>query len=158
MSTASESGTPSSTADHILLLVEDNPDDEMLCIRALQRGKVQGRTVVARDGIEAIDYLFGTGPYAGGAPPPLPDWVLLDLNMPRMNGFEVLRALRGHERTRLLPVIILTTSVDEADVSRGYACGANSYVRKVVDFREFSEAVELLGTYWTRVNVTVRRE
>ncbi len=139
--------------ERLLLLVEDNPDDELLCIRALRRNNIQSRMVVARDGVEAVDYLFGQGVYAGGEPPPLPDVVLLDLNMPRMNGFDVLRAVRAHERTRLLPVVVLTTSMSQEDLVRSYDCGANSFVRKPVDFAEFTEAVRQLGAYWTRVNV-----
>ncbi|MBX7098338.1 MAG: response regulator [Myxococcaceae bacterium] len=136
----------------VLLLVEDNPRDEELTLRALKKSKVLNPVVVARDGVEALDYLRGTGRYAGQKPPELPQLVLLDLKLPKIDGLEVLRTLRGEERTRLLPVVILTSSVEEQDVVQGYSLGANSYVRKPVDFVQFSEAVRQLGLYWLVLN------
>ncbi|HXG45027.1 MAG TPA: response regulator [Gemmatimonadales bacterium] len=137
--------------DKVILLVEDNPDDEALTLRALTRHKVANRVVVVRDGAEALDYLFGTGPF-GADPPPLPQLVLLDLKLPKLGGLEVLRRLRSDERTRLLPVVILTSSNEERDLLAGYRLGANSYVQKPVDFTEFQRAAEQLGLYWLILN------
>jgi CheY-like chemotaxis protein len=135
-----------------ILLVEDNPDDEALTLRALRRSHVGHSVVVARDGVEALDYLFGTGRHAGRDPRQLPQVVLLDLKLPRIDGLEVLRRLRADSRTRLLPVVILTSSNEERDRIEGYQLGANSYVRKPVDFNEFVEAVRQLGLYWLLLN------
>ena len=136
-----------------ILLVEDNPNDELLTLRALRKNLVQNTVVVAHDGAEALDHLFGPGAGTGGPPPPLPVLVLLDLKLPKLDGVEVLRRLRAHERTRLLPVVMLTSSVEDRDVAASYANGANSYVRKPVDFAEFMDAVRQLGIYWLMLNV-----
>lgn len=132
-----------------ILLVEDNPDDEALTLRALRKNNVHNTVTVARDGAEALDCLFG-GDAAGGAP--LPALVLLDLKLPKIDGLEVLRRIREHERTRLLPVVILTSSREEQDLINGYRLGANSYVRKPVDFTQFMEATRQLGLYWLVLN------
>jgi two-component system, response regulator len=139
-------------AEKIILLVEDNPDDEKLTLRALQKNKISNEVVVARDGVEALDYLFGSGAYAGNNSNPLPQVVLLDLKVPKVDGLEVLRRLRAHERTKLLPVVILTSSNEEQDRIAGYGLGANSYVRKPVDFNQFIEAARQLGLYWLVLN------
>jgi two-component system response regulator len=138
--------------DAVILLVEDNPDDEALTLRALRRANVKNDVVVARDGVEALEYLFGTGAYAGRDPRVLPQVVLLDLKLPKVDGLEVLRQVRQDERTRLLPVVILTSSNEEEDRVAGYSLGANSYVRKPVDFGHFAEAVRQLGLYWLLLN------
>ncbi len=132
-----------------ILLVEDNPDDADLTIRALQRNSIANEVIVARDGVEALEYLHG----APGRRPLEPQVVLLDLKLPRIDGIEVLRRMRADERTRLQPVIILTSSSEEADVVQGYSLGANSYVRKPVDFVQFTDAVRTLGLYWLVLNV-----
>jgi len=138
--------------DKTILLVEDNPDDEALTLRALAKNNILNHVVVARDGVEALDYLFGTGAYAGRDPAVLPQVALLDLKLPRVDGLEVLRRIRADERTRLLPVVILTSSREEQDVIQGYTLGANSYIRKPVDFEQFTEAVRHLGLYWLVLN------
>lgn len=138
--------------DKVILLVEDNPDDEALTIRALGRNNIRNRVVVARDGVEALDYLFGTGAHAGRDPRALPAIILLDLKLPKVDGLEVLRRLRADERTRLAPVVILTSSSEEPDRIAGYSLGANSYIRKPVDFGQFVEAVRQLGLYWLVLN------
>lgn len=138
--------------DGVILLVEDNPDDEALTLRALRKNNIANEVVVARDGVEALDYLFGTGAWAGRAAGAMPQVVLLDLKLPRLDGLEVLRRLRGDERTKLLPVVILTSSNEEEDRIAGYTLGANSYVRKPVDFSQFAEAVRQLGLYWLLLN------
>jgi two-component system, response regulator len=138
--------------DRSILLVEDNPMDEELTLRALRKNGISNEVVVARDGVEALDFLFARGAYANRDPDALPRLVLLDLKLPKVDGFEVMRQLRTHERTRLLPVVILTTSNEEQDRLTGYRNGANSYVRKPVDFNEFIEAVRQLGLYWLTLN------
>src|SRR5512138_3300534 len=135
-----------------ILLVEDNADDEALTLRALNKSKVANRIDVVRDGAEALDYLFCTGAYANRDPLDLPQVILLDLKLPKVDGLEVLRRLRADERTRLLPVVILTSSKEEQDMIRGYGYGANSYVRKPIDFNQFVEAVNQLGLYWLVLN------
>lgn len=139
-------------ADKAILLVEDNPNDVLLTQRALQRARIVNERVVARDGVEALDYLFGTGAFAQRDTRDQPAVVLLDLKLPRVDGLEVLRRLRADERTKLLPVVILTSSVEEQDLIQGYSFGANSYVRKPVDFSQFAEAVQQLGLYWLVLN------
>ncbi len=136
----------------VILLVEDNPDDEALTLRALRTAHVSPEVVVARDGVEALDYLFGTGRHAGRGPGLLPHVVLLDLKLPRVDGLEVLRRIRSDERTRLLPVVILTSSTEDRDRIESYRLGSNSYVRKPVDFGQFAEAVRQLGLYWLVLN------
>ena len=140
--------------DKVILLVEDNADDETLTLRALKRHNISNPVVVARDGVEALDYLFATGPHAGRDAMELPQVMLLDLKLPRLDGLEVLRRVRADERTHRLPVVILTSSREESDVVRGYDLGANSYVRKPVDFNEFLESVRQLGLYWLILNET----
>ena len=140
--------------DRVILLVEDNPGDVTLTLRALKLHRIQNEVVVARDGVEALDWLFGTGIHAGRDARVLPALVLMDLNMPRMNGTEALRHIRADERTKLVPVVMLTTSVEERDVIASYRHGANGYVQKPVDFGEFAEAVRQLGRYWLVLNVS----
>jgi two-component system response regulator len=135
-----------------ILLVEDNPDDEALTIRALSKHNVVNGVVVARDGVEALDYLFATGAHAGRDVSDLPQIVLLDLKLPKLDGFEVLRRIRADHRTQTLPVVILTSSKEERDVAQGYRDGCNSYVRKPVNFDEFIEAARQLGLYWLLLN------
>ena len=134
----------------VILLVEDNPKDEALTLRALKKCSVTNRVVVARDGVEAIDYLFA--PRGDGTHNPLPELVLLDLKLPKIDGHEVLKRIRSDKRTSLLPIVILTTSVEDRDRLEGYRLGANSYVRKPVDFAEFGRAVIQLGLYWLVLN------
>jgi two-component system, response regulator len=138
--------------ERVILLVEDNPDDEALTLRALKKNNITNKIVVARDGVEALDYLFGTGMYAGRDSCSLPELILLDLKLPKVDGFEVLKKLRADERTKLLPVVILTSSKEQQDVVNGYGLGANSYVRKPVDFQDFVDAVLQLGLYWLVLN------
>jgi two-component system response regulator len=138
--------------DKVILLVEDNPDDEELTLRALEKNKIRNEVVVARDGAEALDYLFGRRAHEGRNTSVLPQLVLLDLNLPKVDGLDVLRAIRADERTKRLPVVILTSSKEESDVLRGYDLGANSYVCKPVDFTAFAEAVRQLGLYWLVLN------
>jgi two-component system response regulator len=138
--------------DKVILLVEDNPDDEELTLRALKKNNITNKVVVARDGVEALDYLFGTGAHAGRDLHETPQVVLLDLKLPKVDGFEVLRRLRADNRTKLLPVVILTTSNEEKDRLNGYHLGANSFVRKPVEFDQFIEAVRQLGMYWLLLN------
>jgi len=138
--------------EKIILLVEDNPDDEELTLRALKKNNIQNDVVIARDGVEALDYLFGTGAYAGRDTSNVPAVTLLDLKLPKVDGLEVLRKLRADERTKYLPVVILTSSKEEQDLLNGYKFGANSYIRKPVDFAQFIEAVRNLGLYWLLLN------
>jgi len=138
----------------IILLVEDNPKDEELTLRALKKSNVMNPVVVARDGAEALDYLFAQGAHAGRDRAAMPQVVLLDLKLPKIDGLEVLKALRANEFTKLLPVVVLTSSVEEKDLVLSYSLGANSYVRKPVDFVQFIEAVRQLGLYWLILNET----
>ncbi len=137
---------------HEILLVEDNPDDVELTLRALRRNKIANDVIVVHDGVEAIDYLFATGQYAGRDPAALPQLVLLDLKLPRLDGLQVLERVRANPKTRLLPVVILTSSTEQRDLVSGYTLGANSYIRKPVDFQQFVEAVHQLGLYWLVLN------
>ncbi|MDG4474998.1 response regulator [Thiovibrio frasassiensis] len=137
---------------NMILLVEDNPDDEALTLRALQKNNILNEVVVARDGVEALDFLFGTGPHADRDLTIMPEVTLLDINLPKINGLEVLAKIRANERTRLLPVVILTTSNEEQDKIKSYTLGANSFIRKPVDFLQFSEAIRQLGVYWLVLN------
>jgi len=139
-------------AEKTILLVEDNPDDQKLTIRALKKNHILNEVVTARDGVEALDYLFGTGAHAGRDVAVLPAVVLLDLKLPKLDGLEVLRRVRGDARTRRLPVVILTSSKEEQDLIHSYDLGANSYIRKPVDFSQFMEAVRQLGLYWLVLN------
>lgn len=140
-----------------ILLVEDNPDDEFLALRALRKNNVANEVVVARDGLEAINYLFGEGPQAG-QPPLLPEVILLDLKLPKIDGIEVLRRIRGDERTRRIPTVILTTSGETVDIEANYDNGCNSYIRKPVDFEQFIEAVRQMGLYWLVLNKTAHSD
>ena len=136
----------------IILLVEDNPDDELLAIRALEKNNIMNEVVVARDGAEALDYLFGSGAYTGRDMSMMPQIILLDLKLPKIDGLEVLRRLRHDERTKLLPVVVLTSSKEERDLTESYSLGANSYIRKPVNFAQFTEAIRQLGLYWLVLN------
>jgi len=138
--------------DKIILLIEDNPDDEALTLRALEKNNIKNDVVVVHDGAAALDYLFGTGSYAGRDLTIMPQLTLLDLKLPKVDGLEVLRLLRANELTRLLPVVILTSSNEEQDRVNGYGLGANSYVRKPIDFGQFIDAVRQLGLYWLILN------
>jgi two-component system response regulator len=140
--------------DKVILLVEDNPDDEALTLRAFRKSNIRNEVLVARDGVEALDLLFASGGHAGREPV-VPQVVLLDLKLPRLDGIEVLRRIRSDDRTRLLPVVILTSSKEERDLIDSYSLGANSYVRKPVDFEQFLEAARNLGLYWLVLNETV---
>jgi two-component system response regulator len=138
--------------DRVIVLVEDNATDEELTLRAFRKSNIVNRVVVLRDGAEALDYFFRRGTYANRQANEIAQVVLLDLKLPKVNGLDVLRALRADERTRLLPIVILTSSAEEQDLVRGYGLGANSYVRKPVDFTQFVDAVRQLGLYWLAIN------
>ncbi len=138
--------------NRMILLVEDNPDDEALTRRALAKNNIRNEIAVVRDGAEALDFLFCTGVHATRKQNDWPEVILLDLKLPKVDGLEVLRRLRSDERTRLLPVVILTSSKEEQDLTNGYRLGANSYIRKPVDFEQFVEAVRNLGLYWLVLN------
>jgi two-component system response regulator len=140
-------------SNQIILLVEDNPSDEALTLRAFRKSGILTEVVVVRDGVEALEYLSDPVAGAAGEPRPLPAVVLLDLKLPRLNGLEVLQRIRASPRTRLLPVIMLTSSLEERDVAASYAGGANSYVRKTVDFVQFTGAIRQLALYWLVLNV-----
>jgi two-component system, response regulator len=137
-----------------ILLVEDNQDDETLTLRAFKKNNIMNEVVVAREGAEALEYLFGTGAHAGRDLDVMPQLVLLDLNLPRVGGLDVLKRIRADERTRFLAVVVLTSSKEDEDLVRSYSLGANSYVRKPVDFSQFSDAVKTLGLYWLLLNET----
>lgn len=145
------------TIERPILLVEDNPDDEALTLRAFNKNRISNPVVVARDGVEALDYLFGTGGHAGRDMSVMPSVILLDLKLPRIDGLEVLRRVRADERTSLVPVVILTTSKEQQDIYEGYSLGANSYIRKPVDFEKFIYAVGQLGLYWLVLNEPIER-
>jgi two-component system, response regulator len=137
--------------DKVILLVEDDQDHEELTLLALKKSNFNNEVIVVRDGAEALDYLFKTGTYAG-RDTKIPHLILMDLKLPKIDGIEVLRRLRASERTKLLPVVILTSSTEERDISNGYMFGANSYIRKPVDFDKFTDAVRRLGLYWLVLN------
>lgn len=139
-------------ANKVILLVEDNPDDVELTLRAFRRSRLMNPIAVARDGIEALDFLFARGVHADRASAAPPTLVILDLKLPKLDGLGVLKAIRADERTHFLPVVIMTSSKEEQDLISGYSLGANSYVRKPVDFSEFVEAVKVLGFYWLMMN------
>lgn len=141
-----------------LLLVEDNPDDELLTLRAFRKSNLINDIIVTRDGAEALDYLFCTGPYTGRDPDEMPELILLDLKLPKIDGLEVLRRLRENERTRLISVVVLTSSDEDRDIVESYNLGANSYIRKPVDFNQFTEAVRQLGLYWLVLNTAPHRK
>jgi two-component system response regulator len=138
--------------EKVILLVEDNADDEALTRRALKKNNILNQVIVARDGVEALDYMLGTGAYEGRDLGTMPTLILLDLKLPKVDGLEVLRRLRADERTRLVPVVVLTSSKEEQDLLRSYSIGVNSYIRKPVDFEQFMEAVRQLGLYWLVLN------
>ena len=142
----------------VILLVEDNPRDEALTLRALKKSNIAKEVVVARDGVEALDYLFGTGAHASRDTSDMPQLVLLDLKLPKVDGLQVLRRMRGDERTRRLPVVVFTSSSEEEDLINSYNLGANSYVRKPVDFEHFLEAAKQLGLYWLVLNLIAPNE
>ena len=135
-----------------ILLVEDNPDDEVLTLRALKSNHLANDIDVVRDGAEALDYLFARGAYTNKEGDPRPQLILLDLKLPKVDGLEVLEAIRNDDRTRLMPVVVLTSSTEEQDIISSYSLGANSYIRKPVDFDQFVEAVRQLGMYWLLLN------
>jgi two-component system response regulator len=140
-----------------ILLVEDNPDDEFLALRALRKNNVANEVIVAHDGLEALDYLFGEGTQAGRERL-VPEVILLDLKLPKIDGLEVLRRIRADERTRRIPTVILTTSGETIDIETSYDNGCNSYIRKPVDFEQFIDAVRQLGLYWLVLNTTHRSD
>lgn len=142
-------------SDKLIMVVEDNPDDEELTLRALRQGKVANDIVVTRDGSEALEFMFGTGKYAGRDLSRMPAVILLDLKLPKLSGLEVLQRLRADERTRLIPIVVLTSSSEDEDMLRSYQFGANSYVRKPVEFSAFASAVGQLGVYWMLLNQPV---
>jgi two-component system response regulator len=139
-------------SEKAIMLVEDNPDDEALTLRAFKKNNIGNQVVIMRDGQQALDYLFGSGAYAGRDTSQLPQIVLLDLNLPKIGGLDVLKRIRADARTCLLPVVILTSSKEEHDLVTGYQLGANSYIRKPVEFAAFAEAVRQLGLYWLVLN------
>jgi two-component system response regulator len=139
----------------LILLVEDNADDEMLLLRALKKNRINNRVVVVRDGVEALDYLFSTGAYAENELKDLPQLILLDLKLPKIGGHEVLKRLRADERTKYIPVVVLTSSTEERDIITSYDSGANGFVQKPVDFNEFVEVANQLGVYWLAINRAV---
>jgi len=145
-------------SNKIILLVEDNPDDEALTLRALKKKNILNEVIVAHDGVEALDYLFAEGKYAGRDENMTPEVILLDLKLPRIDGLEVLRRVRADARTSLLPIVVLTSSKEERDMIESYSLGCNSYIRKPVDFVQFGDAVEQLGLYWLVLNAAPPRK
>jgi two-component system, response regulator len=145
------------TEGKLILLVEDNPDDELLTLRAFKKTNLAPRIVVARDGVEALDFVFGTGAHAGRDTMIQPQVILLDLNLPRINGHEVLARIRADARSAHLPVVVLTSSAQDEDLIRTYANGTNAYVRKPVDYDQFVDAVKTLGLFWLALNKTPPR-
>jgi CheY-like chemotaxis protein len=143
--------------EKIILLVEDNPDDEALTLRALKKHNVANNIIIAHDGVEALRFLFGSDGQGGGETREPPALVLLDLKLPKLDGLEVLRRVRADERTRRLPVVVLTSSKEEQDLINSYNIGANSYIRKPVDFTQFTESVKQLGLYWMILNESAPR-
>lgn len=141
----------------LILLVEDNADDVTLTLRAFKKNALDAEVVVARDGSEAIDYLFRQGMYADRSPDAVPDVILLDVKLPKITGIEVLRHIREHAHTRLIPVVMLTSSTEQEDMVNSYTLGANSYIRKPVDYQKFIEAVQQLGVYWLVLNESTSR-
>jgi len=140
--------------EKIILLIEDNPDDEILVIRALKKNRILNKIVVVRDGAEALDYLFGTGSYTERDIDVMPQVILLDLKLPKIDGLEVLRRIKENERTKMLPVVVLTSSTEERDLIESYSLGANSYIQKPLDYHQFTEAVKQLELYWLVLNIS----
>lgn len=138
--------------EKIILLIEDNPNDVILTERALKRAHILNKLIVAKDGLDALDYLFNRGQWTNKDPDDIPQLILLDLKLPKIDGLEVLRRIRADSRTKLLPVVILTSSKEEKDIVSGYSLGANSYIRKPVNFNQFADAVRQLGLYWLILN------
>jgi two-component system response regulator len=138
--------------EKMILLVEDNPNDEELTLRALRKANIANEVAIARDGQEALDFLFGAGKYAGREPPTMPAVVLLDLKLPKLDGIDVLQRIRADPRTKFIPVVVLTSSSEDEDMVRSYQSGANSYVRKPIEFSAFANAVTQLGMYWVLIN------
>ena len=145
-------------SNKVILLVEDNPDDEALTLRALKKKNILNEVIVAHDGVEALDYLFAEGMYAGRDEDMTPEVILLDLKLPKIDGLEVLRRVRADARTSLLPIVVLTSSKEERDMIESYSLGCNSYIRKPVDFVQFGDAVEQLGLYWLVLNAAPPRK
>lgn len=145
-------------SNNIILLVEDNPDDVELTLRAFKKSNLKNEIAIARDGVEALDFLFGTGSHAGRDTTEVPQLVMLDLNIPKIDGLEVLQAMRADERTKLIPVVVLTSSREQEDIVKSYRFGANSFVRKPVDFLEFVQAVQQLELYWVVLNERPRQQ
>jgi two-component system response regulator len=139
----------------LILLIEDNADDELLMLRALKKNHILNRVIVARDGVEALDYLFSTGDFEGKDAEPLPQLILLDLKLPKLNGLEVLKRIRAEKRTKYIPVVVLTSSTEEQDIISSYDLGANGFVQKPMDFNKFVEVAHRLGVYWLGVNRAV---
>ncbi|MBX3081219.1 MAG: response regulator [Anaerolineae bacterium] len=145
-------------SNNIILLVEDNPDDVELTLRAFKKSNLKNEIAIARDGVEALDFLFGTGSHAGRETAEVPQLIMLDLNIPKIDGLEVLQAMRADERTKLIPVVVLTSSREQEDIVKSYRFGANSFVRKPVDFLEFVQAVQQLELYWVVLNERPRQQ
>lgn len=141
--------------EKIILLVEDNPDDEILTLRALKKNNIMNEVIVVRNGVEALDYLFCRGNYEGRSLEKQPELILLDLKLPQIDGLEVLREIRKNNKTRFLPVVVLTSSKEEKDIIESYRLGVNSYIQKPVDFKQFIEAVKQLGLYWLVLNISL---